>query len=123
MRWKQRGIYAVLFCVLLAIEVGIALFVRDQFVRPYVGDMLVTLLLCCLCRVLMPTGVKALPVYVFLFAAAVEIGQYFDLVKLMGLEGNRFLSVIMGRTFSALDLVCYFLGCLVFYLAERILKK
>ena len=123
MRWKLRGTYAILVCILLAVEVGIALFITDRFVRPYVGDMLVTILLCCFCRMVMPTGVKALPAYVFLFAAAVEIGQYFDLVKRLGLEENPFLSVIMGRTFSMWDIVCYFVGCLVFYLAERVLKK
>lgn len=36
-----------IFCGLLAVEIGIAIFVHDAFVRPYVGDMLVTLLLLC----------------------------------------------------------------------------
>ena len=123
MRLKLRAAYGVLFAVLLIAEVYIALFVNDRFVRPYVGDMLVTLLLCCLCRMLIPTKIKALPVYTFLFAAAVEIGQYFDLVKLLGLEENRFLSVVMGRTFSAMDLVCYAAGCLVFFFVEILLQK
>ena len=123
MRSKLRVVYGMLFVVLLITEVCIALFVNDRFVRPYVGDMLVTILLCCLCRVLIPTKIKALSAYVFLFAAAVELGQYFDLVKLLGLEGNRFLSVVMGRTFSVMDLVCYAAGCLVFFFVEIFLKK
>lgn len=40
--------------VLLLIEIGIALFVHDRFVRPYGGDILVTVLLCCLWRGFMP---------------------------------------------------------------------
>jgi len=112
-----------LFLLLLITEVAIAVFVHDRIVRPYVGDVLVTVLLCSLCRVLIPTGVKALPGYVFLFAAAVEIGQYFDIVKLLGLDGNGFLSVLLGRTFSAMDLCCYAVGCLVFFFVEILLQK
>lgn len=84
-----------IFCGLLAVEVCIALFVHDAFVRPYVGDMLVTLLLCCMCRVILPDKIRLLPVFVFLFAACVEIGQYFDVVALMGLTDNRFLSIAL----------------------------
>jgi len=123
MKTKLRIGYGLLFLLLLITEVAIAVFVHDRIVRPYVGDVLVTVLLCSLCRVLIPTGVKALPGYVFLFAAAVEIGQYFDIVKLLGLDGNGFLSVLLGRTFSAMDLVCYAVGCLVFFFVEILLQK
>lgn len=109
---NKRILYGSIFCGLLATEVCIALFVNDSFIRPYVGDMLVTLLLCCLCRVIIPNKVCLLPLYVFAFAACVEIGQYFDLVALLGLADNRFLSILMGRTFSWIDLICYAVGCI-----------
>ena len=32
----RRILYLIIFCGLLAVEVGIALFVNDAFVRPYV---------------------------------------------------------------------------------------
>ena len=95
---NKRILYLLIFCGLLAIEVVIALFVNDSFVRPYVGDVLVTLLLCCLCRVIVPSKIRLLPIYVFVFAACVEIGQYFNLVALLGLADNRILSVALGRT-------------------------
>ena len=120
---KWRITYAVLFCVLLLTEILIALFVHDNFVRPYIGDLLVTLLLCCLCRIAVPHKAPALPLCVFLFAAGVELAQYFDVVALFGWENNRFLSTLIGGTFSAADLICYAAGCLVFFLAERILRK
>lgn len=114
MKHRLRGLYALLFCLLLAIEVCIALFVRDAFVRPYVGDVLVTLLLCCLVRTVFVERPRLLPLWVFLFAAAVEVGQYFDVVALLGLADSRFFSVLLGRTFSLADLVCYAVGCLLF---------
>ena len=107
----KRFSYFLIFCSLMAVEVCIALFVHDSFIRPYVGDMLVTLLLCCMARVAVPEKMRLLPLYVFLFAACVEIGQYFDVVALLGLEDNRLISIALGRTFSWLDLVCYAVGC------------
>ena len=120
---KKRLIYALLFLSVLLAEILIALFVKDAFVRPYVGDMLVTVLICCFLRIFFPTGVKLLPVYVFLFAAAVEFGQYLDMVKLLGLEGNRFISVLLGRTFSFPDILCYAVGCILFFGAELCIRR
>ena len=107
----KRFSYFLIFCSLMAVEVCIALFVHDSFIRPYVGDMLVTLLLCCMARVAVPEKMRLLPLYVLLFAACVEIGQYFDVVALLGLADNRLISIALGRTFSWLDLVCYAVGC------------
>ncbi|HIB66328.1 MAG TPA: DUF2809 domain-containing protein, partial [Phycisphaerales bacterium] len=39
--------YLVLTLLLLAVEVYIGLYVRDSFIRPFVGDMLVVVLLYC----------------------------------------------------------------------------
>lgn len=120
---KLRILYALLFCGILLTEIIIALFVNDNFVRPYVGDVLVTVLICCFFRVFIPQGVTALPVYVFLFAVAVEIGQYFDIVKLIGLENSNFFSILLGRTFSAVDILCYALGCVLFFAIDRTVRQ
>ena len=121
---NKRLIYVLIFLCVLGTEIVIALFVNDAFVRPYVGDMLVTLLLCCLCRVILPDKVRLLPVYVFVFAACVEIGQYFDLVALLGLADNKIISIALGRTFSWMDLVCYAVGCVAaFILDQSIIKR
>jgi hypothetical protein len=117
---KQRIVYAAIFALLLLVEIGIALFVHDRFIRPYFGDVLVTVLLCCLCRVVIPKGMPLLPVYVFLFAVFVELTQYFDLVGLLGWEDNTLMATIMGRSFSLWDIVCYGAGCLAFWLGEKI---
>ena len=120
---NKRVIYLAIFCGLLAVEVCIALFVHDAFVRPYVGDMLVTLLLCCMCRVAFPDEIRLLPVFVFVFAAFVEIGQYFDVVALLGLADNRFLSIALGRTFSWMDLVCYAIGCVAAFGLDEVIRR
>ena len=63
-----------------------------------------------------------MPVYIFVFAALVETAQYFQIVKLLGLDDHILLSTIVGTTFSAVDLVCYAAGCGVFWGAEAGIK-
>lgn len=115
---KRRFPYILAFTALLLVEIYIGLFVRDRFIRPYFGDVLVTALLCCLCRAIYPKGVRLLPVYVFAFSVFVEVTQYFDLVKLLGWEGSAFLSVLMGRSFAWADILCYAVGCAAFWGVE-----
>ena len=120
---KKRFGYAIAFLVLLITEILIALFVRDDFIRPYGGDILVTVLICAAVRIVFPTGVHLLPLWVFLFAAAVEIGQYFDFVTLLGLGNIAFFRILLGSTFSVADLLCYAAGCVLFLLGEGIFLK
>lgn len=121
--WKTRTAYALVFFMILVTEICIALFVRDNFIRPYGGDLLVTVLLCCFVRIFFPSGIRLLPVWVFLFATAVEIGQYFDFVTLLGLGGSAFFRILMGSSFSWIDLICYGAGCGLFWIAERWLRR
>ena len=123
MKCNLRIIYIITFTLLLLTEIMIALFINDRFIRPYVGDILVTVLICCLIRIVSPTGLQGLPCYVFLFSAAVELGQYFDIVKLLELEDNRIISTLIGRTFSFPDLLCYAVGCVLFAGFQSMLTK
>lgn len=123
MKAKQRLTYTLLFLLLFATEVLIALFVKDNFIRPYVGDMLVTVVICLFLRAFTPIRTRLLPLLVFIFSALVEIGQYFDFVALLGLSDNRFISVLLGRTFSLADIICYGVGCLVFFACEALITQ
>lgn len=120
---KSKLIYAGLFFVVFILEVLIALFVNDSFIRPFGGDILVTVLLCLFVRAFFPVKTKLLPVYVFFFAVAVEICQYFDIVKLLGFENNAFISTIVGRSYSFIDIICYGAGCVIFFVIEPIFLK
>lgn len=116
---NRRAIYLILFLALLAVEICIALFVRDGFVRPYFGDVLVTVLLCCLCRAAFPRFAPTMPV--FLLAAAVEGLQWLGLTEMLGLQGTA-IGIILGSTFDWKDILCYGLGCLLFAGAEWLWK-
>lgn len=113
MRDRYRAGYLLATAILLGIEILIALFVHDRFVRPYVGDVLVVILLYCFVRILMPRRGRFLPLYIFLFAAAVEVLQLFSLVDRLGLGENRFFRVLIGSVFDWKDILCYGVGCLL----------
>ncbi len=120
---KLRITYAILFGLLLIAEIFIGAFVHDSFIRPFFGDVLVTILLCCLFRIFVPQKVKALPIYVFIFAVLVETAQYLNIVKLLGIDKYPLLSTITGTTFSWGDVVCYGVGCLAFWGLEKVIKS
>lgn len=120
---KKRIIYVVLTIILLLIEVLIALFVQDRFIRPYVGDVLVIMVLYTFVRIFVPEGVRGLPVYLFGFAAMVELAQYFRIVKRLGLEDNRFFSVLIGSVFDIKDIVCYAVGAALIIVGQKVYCK
>lgn len=115
---KHRLIYLIIFLLLLAAEIIIALFVHDSFVRPYVGDVLVVAVISAFLRIFVPEKIRLLPLFAALFAAFVEIMQYFDFVSLLGLADSRFFSVLLGRTFDIKDIICYAVGGILFFIAE-----
>ncbi len=107
---KPRLLYAVAFTVLVAVEVLIALFVRDRFWRPYGGDIIVMGVLYCLVRIFIPKKVRLLPLYIFGFACLTEGAQALDIVSLLGLEQIGFFKILLGTAFSWIDIVCYAVG-------------
>lgn len=115
---KRRLVYIAATILLLCIEVIIALFVHDNFIRPYVGDILVVVVIYTFIRILIPDKIKLLPLYIFLFAALVEVLQLFKIVEILGLSDNSFLSIVIGSTFDIKDIICYAIGCVLLIVYE-----
>lgn len=115
---KKRIGYTTAFTVFFLIELFIALYIRDRFIRPYAGDMLVVVLVYCLVRIIIPERHRLLPLYVFLFAAGVETLQYIQVVKLLGLEQNVILRTVIGSVFDWKDIGCYAAGSAVLGIYE-----
>lgn len=110
---NKRLVYLLATIIVLCIEVMIALFVHDNFIRPYIGDVLVVVVIYTFVRIFIPEKYRLLPMYVFLFAALVEVLQLFRIVEILGLSGNRFFSVLIGSTFDIKDIICYGIGCIL----------
>ena len=120
---KKRIYYLITTVIIFLVEVWIALFVRDRFISPYVGDMLVVVLIYTFLRIWFPEKPKLLPLYVFLFAAGVEVLQGIHIVERLGLANNRFFSILIGTTFDWKDIVCYGAGGAIVGLWEIVLRN
>lgn len=120
-KWRIR--YTLLTIFLLITEILIALYVHDSFVRPYIGDVLVVIVIYTFIRIWIPEKCRSLPLWVFLFAAAVEILQYFKLVELLGMQGNAFLRILLGSVFDIKDILCYAVGCILLSVYELLRER
>ncbi|MFI5154206.1 MAG: DUF2809 domain-containing protein [Chitinophagales bacterium] len=102
--------YFVLAAILFFIEIFIALFVHDRFIRPFVGDVLVVILIYCFVRSFLRTPVLQTAVAVLIFAFLLEVLQYFDIVGILGLQHSKLARIIIGTSFEWTDLLAYSLG-------------
>ena len=119
---RLRKIYLFLTIALFIIEVLIALFVHDRYVRPYIGDFLVVILIYCFIRSFFNISVMAAAAATLLFAYVIEVLQYFKLVERLGLGNSKLARVIMGSSFEWIDIVAYTLGIAVVILVERVIS-
>lgn len=101
----------------LAVEIFIGLFVHDQVIRPYGGDVLVVILLYFLARIFFPEKKSFFSLWIFLFAVFVEATQVIPLADFLGIK-NRLLRVIMGTSFAWGDLLAYGMGTAVTFLMD-----
>ncbi len=111
--------YIVSFLVLFIIEALIALFVHDNFIRPYIGDILVIILMYTFIKGIINKNIKFLPIYLFLFALFVEVMQYLKIIEFLNLENNKVASIIMGTSFDVKDILCYFIGSIILIIYEK----
>ena len=118
----QIGFYkknALLALLLFVVELTIAVFINDAFIRPFLGDVLVVMLLFYLCKTFVSGRELALIVAVLLFSFAVEIGQYFRLAELLGLMDCKVARIVIGSTFDVKDLLAYAIGAALLLVSIR----
>lgn len=111
--------YCLLAIVLFIVEVLIAAYVDDAIIRPYIGDLLVVILLYCFVRTFTNLAVLPVAIGVLLFAYLIEILQYFQLVHRLGLGQYKLARIVIGSTFQWIDLVAYTVGIAIVLCIEQ----
>lgn len=108
---SPRRPYIIASALLLATLLGIALFVRDGFVRPFLGDVLAASWLYVTGRaVFAKAPAWTIALATLAIAWGLELLQYLEALRWLGLEDVRVARVILGATFDPLDLLAYVLG-------------
>lgn len=112
--------YFILSILLFIIEVLIALFAHDEIIRPYVGDLLVVVLLYCLVKSFLNWSTSTTAVWVLLLSYLIETLQFFNIVQHLGLSGSKIANIIIGTYFTWFDILAYTLGILLVLAIEKL---
>jgi Protein of unknown function (DUF2809) len=100
----------LIFLLVLILEIIIGTFFNDRFVRYFLGDVLIVVLICYFIRSWLAIRLPILLIGTLIFAFLTELAQYFDLVGLLGFQHSEFTRLTIGSTFDWLDLVAYTIG-------------
>ena len=111
--------YFVITLLLFAVEILIALFAHDQFIRPYAGDFLVVIFLYCLIKSFFSAPVLPTALAVLLFSYLIETSQYFNLAYHLGLDRSKIALLILGNYFAWNDILAYTLGMITVLAWEK----
>ncbi|MES2288012.1 MAG: DUF2809 domain-containing protein [Bacteroidota bacterium] len=115
--------YFAIAILIFFIEVVIALFVNDNFVRPYLGDVLVVILIYCFIKSFLKLSVLSAVILVLAFSFAIEFLQYLNIVERIHLEKSRIARTVIGTSFSFIDLLMYIVGATVVIIIEKYWQK
>ncbi|MBX3428607.1 MAG: DUF2809 domain-containing protein [Hyphomonadaceae bacterium] len=119
---SSRRVYLIAAITLFAIEVLIALFVRDNFIRPYIGDVLAVALVYTALRAATPLKLIPALATTLAIAFAIEIAQALNFLDAIGLRDNTIARTILGGVFDWFDLIAYGAGAILIAAIEHIRK-
>ena len=118
----RKRVYLIAAIILFATEVLIALFVRDDFIRPYIGDVLAVALVYTALRAAMPLKLIPALATTLAIAFAIEIAQALNFLDAIGLRDNTIARTILGGVFDWSDLIAYTAGAILIAAIEHIRK-
>ena len=118
---KFNSLYFVLAVLLFAVEILIAIFAHDRFIRPYVGDVLVVILIYCTIKSFLNAPVLTTALSVLAFSFVIESLQYLNIVDRLGLQNSPIAATIIGTSFAWIDIFAYIIGIILVLLFEKII--
>jgi len=121
---SERNYYLILSAILFIIEFLIAtVFKNLHWLRAYGGDMLIIPLIYCLVRIFVKVLPKLMPFLMCCVGFVFETAQYFKICDLLGFEKGSVMRIIIGTSFSWMDIFCYIAGMLMIYAGIYLKKK
>lgn len=114
--------YAFAATALFAVEVLIAL-IGEGFLRHTIGDVLATALVYAAILSIFNWRPLVAAFAAFTFSVCVEIVQAVDLIELLNLGSSAIARIVLGTTFSWLDIIAYGTGAAGAYVIDRTVRK
>lgn len=120
---KFDAIYFAFTILFFLIELTIAMYVHDSFVRPYLGDVLVVVLIYCFIKSFLKIKIWKTALFVLLFSFAIEFLQYLNIVEKLNLQHSKIARTVLGTSFCWHDILCYVVGIALVISVEYLLRK
>jgi hypothetical protein len=117
--------YLLLTIVIFLVEVLIATQLKDIFfVRAYLGDVIVVILIYTLIKSFFKIdNHEKLILGILIFSFLVEFAQYFNIAEKLGFQPGSLMYIVIGNSFSWIDILCYAVGCLLLFLFVKLQKN
>jgi hypothetical protein len=125
MKLKFSLKYFLLTVVIFLIEVLIATKLKGIFfVRAYLGDVIVVILIYTFIKSFFKIkNNQKLIVGILIFSFLVEFAQYFNIAEKLGFREGSLMYIVIGNSFSWIDILCYAAGCLLLYIFVKLQKN
>ncbi|MBL7880703.1 MAG: DUF2809 domain-containing protein [Chryseobacterium gambrini] len=106
-------------------EVLIATKLKDIFfVRAYLGDVIVVMLIYTFIKTFFRIeDNKKLILGILIFSFLIEVAQYFNIAEKLGFRKGSLMYIVIGNSFSWIDILCYFVGCLLLFVFVKFQKN
>ncbi|MBO9692605.1 DUF2809 domain-containing protein [Chryseobacterium sp.] len=112
--------YFILTAFIFLTEVLIATKLNNIFfVRAYLGDVIVVMLLYTFVKSFVKINDHKLILGILIFSFMVEFAQYFHVAEKLGFRPGSLMYIVIGNSFSWIDNLCYAIGCLILYIFVR----
>lgn len=119
MSFKFQKTNALIALTIFIIEIVIARYATG-FLRHFIGDVLVTLLLFFTLKSFFTFRNDFLLVSsIFIFSLTIELLQLFQLPNKLGIT-NEVVLIVLGKTFDILDILAYAIGCCIMILMIKL---
>ena len=117
--------YFLLTIFLFIVEVLIATVFKDIFwLRAYFGDVLVVVLIYTFIQSFFDFNKTKTIFGVLLFSFVIEILQYFHFAEVLGFGNNKIAMIVLGNSFSWVDILCYAIGAAIIWVVDvKLFKK
>lgn len=111
--------YLCISILLLITEILIAIFAKDEFIRPVLGDYLAALFVFyVLATFLKISEIKTALISLFI-CYFIEGLQFMHILEVFDLEKYSILKIIVGTSFSWTDMLAYTLGIITVLLIHN----
>ncbi|WP_426476621.1 DUF2809 domain-containing protein [Chryseobacterium sp. CBSDS_008] len=89
------------------------------FVRAYLGDVIVVMLLYTFVKSFVKVNNEKLILGILIFSFLIEFAQFFHIAEKLGFRPGSLMYIVIGNSFSWIDNLCYAIGCLILYIFVR----